>query len=143
MDDRSEARLLAIDYGRARIGVAVTDPLGLLPQPLPPVPGGNRKRALAALEQLCADYGVTRVLIGRPLHMDGGVSDMAREAAAFGRALGNRTRIPVEQVDERLTSQEAAGLLRDAGHSARAQRGRIDSAAAALILQRYLDEHAR
>ena len=130
--------LLAVDYGRRRIGLAGTDPLGLAAHPLPPLVVGPGDDAVEPIARLCAERDCERILVGLPLHADGRESDMAAEVRAFGERLRSATDLPVEYVDERWTSIAAREALRDAPKKARRESGRVDSVAALLLLQEWL-----
>ncbi len=132
-------RVAALDYGRVRIGLALTDELGLLAHPRPYLDGRDPNRALQALGALVKAEGITRFLIGLPRHLDGREGLSARRARQFARRVQGATGVPVELVDEWLSTVEASGRLRAQGLSVREQRGRVDSAAAALLLQSWLD----
>ncbi len=143
---------MALDYGERRIGVAITDPLGILAQPLETVEqprarsrrGRSRDRASAApaaLDRIAAlvdEYDVECIVVGLPLHMSGQSGDAADRARDFGARVAERTARPVEFLDERWTSVEARRVLEEAGVSARKQRGRVDPLAAALLLRTWL-----
>jgi putative pre-16S rRNA nuclease len=126
-------RVLAIDYGRRRIGLALSDELGLLAQPLETLERRNRQSDLRRLSELVRKRGVQRLLVGLPLRLDGAAGEMAEEAARFALRLGKQLRLPVELVDERLTSWEAEQLL-----ARRRRRRRVDEVAAAIFLDQYL-----
>lgn len=132
-------RIAALDYGKARIGLAVADELGLMAHPRPHLDGRNPNQALSALSELARAEGITLFLVGLPRQLDGREGLSARRARQFAQRLAGRTGLPVEFVDEWLTSVEASARLRDQGLNSREQRGRIDSAAAAVLLQSYLD----
>ncbi|WP_433926106.1 Holliday junction resolvase RuvX [Sorangium cellulosum] len=136
---KAKTRAAAIDLGKARVGVAVTDELGLYAHPRPLLDGRNRKALLEALAALARDEGLTRFLVGLPLEMNGDEGPAARRAVAFAQALADATGVEVELLDERLTTVEAARRLRDGGISARKSKERVDGAAAALLLQAWLD----
>ncbi len=140
---RSAARVLAIDLGKARVGVAVSDELGMFAHPRPALDGKSRKALLAALAALAREENVTRFLVGLPLEMSGAEGSAARKALAFAEELANATGIEVELVDERLTTVEAGRHLRAQGVSARAGKKLVDGVAAAVMLQSWLDRQGR
>lgn len=131
--------MAALDYGQARIGLAISDELGFLAHPRPFVPARPLERALRELRGFLRREHVTHLLLGLPLSLDGSEGVAAGRARKFGQALTEAVGLPVEYVDERLSTVGASLLLREAGHDARAARTRIDSAAAALLLQTWLD----
>jgi putative Holliday junction resolvase len=132
-------RAAAIDLGKARVGVAVTDELGLYAHPRPLLDGRSRKALLSALSALARDEGITRFIVGLPLEMNGDEGPAARRAAEFAQALADATGVEVELLDERLTTVEAGRRLREGGVSGRRGKERVDGAAAALLLQAWLD----
>ncbi len=136
-------RVAAIDLGRARVGLAVSDELGLLAHPRPHLDGQRGGGLLAALVALARDEGLERFLVGLPRTLRGDEQGGARRARAFAAALAERTGLPVELVDERLTTVEARSRLRAGGLNEREMRARIDSAAAAVLLQSWLDGAGR
>jgi putative Holliday junction resolvase len=124
------------------VGVAISDELGLMAHPRPHLAGGDTKRLLAELGKLAAEEGVERFLIGLPRHLNGTESRGAREARRFAAALERATALPVTLIDEWLSTREAHARLREGGHKQRDTRARIDSAAAAVLLQSWLDARA-
>jgi putative Holliday junction resolvase len=140
--DRAPERILALDYGRKRIGLAISDELGLTARPLAILERKNRRTDLAFLRDICAKHGVTRILVGHPLHITGEAGEMADEAAAFAVRIGKDLGLAVELADERLTSWEASQTMAEAGNSAR-RRGtkHLDDVAAAILLREYLETH--
>jgi putative Holliday junction resolvase len=132
-------RVLGVDYGRKRIGVAVTDPLGLMAQPLPLLANEGEDEAVAALRGICLEKDVARIVVGLPVNMDGSRGPMALEVEDFARRLGAATGLPVETWDERLTSYDAESRLAEAGMHWRERKKRVDQVAAALILQAWLE----
>jgi len=133
-------RLLAIDYGRKRIGLAGCDPLGITVQPLEAITGEPRA-SLARIVEVCGEREIDRIVIGLPLHMDGGESDMAREVRKFGVEVERSCKRPVVYQDERLSSATARAALR--GQTPKQKQkmrreGRIDAMAAAEILRDFL-----
>lgn len=137
--ERSPGRAAALDYGRARIGVAVADELGILAHPRPFVSAKPPAKALRLIASQLKAEGVTLVLVGLPRNMDGSEGLSARRARKFAEEIGQACELPVELVDERLTTVSAQGLLREAGRSARDSKSKIDSASAAVMLQSWLD----
>lgn len=129
---------LGVDWGRRRVGVAVSDELGLLAHPLATVEARSLEDVAARLAALARERGADTVVLGIPRHMNGTEGDSATAAALLGRRLAEGG-LRVEYVDERLTTVEAEARLRDGGRSARSRRDRLDQAAAAVILQTYLD----
>ena len=137
-------RILALDLGEQRIGVALSDILGFLATPLTVVQSADRKAALAAIERLVDEHDVERVVVGYPRSMDGTVGRQAQLVDRYVEKLCARLqgddaprKVPVILWDERLSTALAHRLIHEAGN--RVQRDRIDSAAAAVILQSYLD----
>lgn len=131
-------RILGVDPGRRRVGLAISDPLGITAQGLPTF---DRKYGdvFAHLRALASRYEIERVVVGQPLSLSGRESDSTRRAGEFARAIGDALAIPVELWDERLSSAEAERVL--AG--TRADKGAVDRVAAVLILQGYLDARRR
>jgi putative Holliday junction resolvase len=128
-------RVLALDYGSARCGCAVSDPTGVLATPLTPVLAPGSKKGMGQILALVREIGAERVVVGLPLSLDGGDSDQTREARDFAALLGRRLRdVPVDLYDERFTTRLAQ---RDGG-----SRASEDSRAAAHLLSSWLDRHA-
>lgn len=117
----------------------MADELGLLAHPRPFIPAKPPGKALRLLAGALKAEGVSLVLVGLPRNMDGTEGLSARRALKFAMELGQATGLPVEMIDERLTTVSAQGLLRAAGQSARDSKSKIDSASAAVMLQAYLD----
>lgn len=139
-------RVLGIDAGQRRIGVAISDELGLLASPLVVL---DRRRGLApvleSLTALAQREGVDHMVVGLPLNADGSTGPQARRAQQFARLASRAVGLPVELWDERLSTREAEDILRAQGRNLRRlrQRGEIDAVAAAVILQDYLDHGRR
>ena len=132
-------RVLGIDYGRRRIGLALSDEEGLLASPLPTyVRGRSEERDIARLATLIARHGATAVAVGLPLNMDGSRGERARAAEAFADRIQKKTALPVELFDERLTSSEAERVLLEADLPRRRRKELRDSLSAVLILQGHL-----
>jgi putative Holliday junction resolvase len=139
MTRRHVPKVAAIDLGKARVGVAVTDELGLMAHARPFLDGRSRRALLRALGDLAKEEGIERFLVGLPLEMSGGEGPAARRALAFAQELADATGVEVEMIDERLSTVAAGRLLHDGGVKSREQKGKIDGAAAALLLQSWLD----
>ncbi len=122
-------RVLALDYGAARCGAAVSDPSGTLATPLEPVLRPASRKGFAQVVALVTSLGAERVVVGLPLSLSGGDSAQTAETRAFAARLGDAVRVPVELYDERFTTS----LARQAGGS-----GSLDSRAAAVLLEEWL-----
>jgi len=133
-------RYLGLDIGNRRIGVAVSDELGLTAQPVLTLERKrNTRDDLRSLARLCRRFGVAAIVVGNPLHLSGEVSRQAAKTQAFAKALGELTCLPVHLWDERLTTREAHQILYQAGHERQAHRRVVDQVAAMLILQEFLE----
>ncbi len=144
MDARG--RVLAIDAGERRVGLAMSDELGMLATPLAVLRRGDATRPVVdEIAALARRERVGHVVVGLPLHADGGEGRQAERARAFARAVEAATGLSVEMWDERLSTLEAEAVIRGQGRSTRRarQRGDVDAVAAAVILQSYLDARDR
>jgi len=130
---------LGIDYGEKRMGLAYGDDLGMA-SPLPPILVTDDSNTLAQLENIITQRSISELVVGYPINQDGSIGFKAREVDAFIEKLKAKISLPIHRVDETLTSFEARNRLNRKGKR-RGQRedGKVDSAAAALILQDYLD----
>jgi putative Holliday junction resolvase len=158
--DAKSVRILAVDYGRARMGLAIADAAAGLPQPLGVLVRVNRNEDMRRLRELVREHSVKQIVVGLPLRLDGSRSEMAEEAERFAKRVEKQIGVRVEMVDERLTSWEAERLLEEfsgrilhAPIPLRARResiekGRkkqeegkhsVDAIAAAVILREYLE----
>jgi len=140
------SRVLGLDLGTRRIGVALSDPTGTVASPLLVLAHTDRRRDLAEVARLATSHGVARIVVGWPRNMDGTRGGAARRAEAFAASLRRAIGVPIDLWDERLSTVAADRTLREAGarrdrrDRRRAARDRI---AAALILQAYLGAHTR
>jgi putative holliday junction resolvase len=134
-----EPRLLGLDFGGRRIGVAVSDELGLTAQPVLTLVRKNTKQDLKSLGRLLRKFGCTAIVLGNPLYMSGDLSPQAAKTQAFAEALRDAFGLPVHLWDERLTSAEAHRHLHAAGRPLSGHREVVDQVAAVLILQGFLD----
>ena len=136
--DATQGRLLALDLGTRRVGVAVSDELQLTAQPLPPLRRSDWKTLLRQISELRHSFDAQGVVIGLPLRLDGTEGDAAQEARRIARNLSLSLPVPVHLQDERLTSHAAEESLRAAGVTGRALNARVDSEAAAIILMDFI-----
>ncbi len=134
--------VLALDYGTKRIGLAVSDPTLALARPLPFVDALPFVKVVARLKEIAKAEKVHLLVVGLPRNLDGSYGETARNVQAFVAQLRRSLTTPVETFDERLSTVQASRQLHEAGRDSRAQRSRIDSVAAAVILQAYLDRLA-
>jgi putative Holliday junction resolvase len=133
-------RILAIDYGRKRIGLALSDELGITARPLATMHRVNRREDLRRLREICRKHSVALIIVGHPLHMSGEAGEMAAEAAGFAKKLEKEIAVKVELVDERLTSWEAGQTMAQTQSASRRKRGSLDDVAAAVLLRDYLGQ---
>ena len=144
MEAAAKPRYLALDVGAKRIGVAVSDELGLTAQPVLTL---DRKRNprddLRSLARLARRFAVAAIVVGHPLHLSGEASPRSSKTEAFAAELGELTGLPIHLWDERLTTREAHQILYQAGHDRHAHRKVVDQVAAVLILQSFLEDRER
>ena len=133
---------MGLDVGDRRIGVAVSDELGLTAQPVLTLVRRNRREDLRSLARLMRKQGCSQIVVGNPLYMSGDLSPQAAKAQAFAQALREETGVPVHLWDERLSTTEAHRHLDLAGRKPGTRREVIDQLAAVLILQAFLDARA-
>lgn len=131
-------RILAIDYGTKRIGVAVSDPLGFTSQGLTTIPNHGKEKVLEALRAVCKEYEVSEIVVGLPINMNGTHGPKAKEVQEVVAEWSTALNIPIKTWDERLTSREATRLMTEEGLSSRKQKEQSDRLAATMILQNYL-----
>jgi len=132
-----KTRSLGLDIGDRRIGVAMSDPQGILASPLTIIDRTDEPSDINAILTIIEQHEVGVVIAGLPLSLDGSVGPQAQKVSGFIRELSKHTRVPVESRDERLTTVSAQRLMRTLG---KPRKTRDDAVAAALILQEYLDE---
>lgn len=137
-------RIMGLDLGDKKIGVALSDPLGWTAQGLEVIPStGSASEDIKKIKEIARQYGVERVVVGLPRNMDGSPGPRAEMARDFAGRLAKALGLPVEMWDERLTTAAAERLLIEADLSRARRRQVIDKMAAALILQSYLDARGR
>jgi len=132
-------RVLGLDVGERRIGIALSDALGLTAQRLTVLERRSPTEDTEAIARLAADHGAERIVVGLPLTMRGQTGPQAQKVQAFVRRLQELSAIPIEWIDERLTTVQGERSLRETGTSGRKRKQVIDQVAAQLILQHYLD----
>lgn len=152
-ESRTKGSILSIDYGGERIGLAIADANVRMAQPLSTMDRINRNEDMRRLRELVRDHGVKQIVVGLPLKLDGTRGEMAEEAERFARRVQKQIGVPVELVDERLTSWEAERLLEEmqgrflhdekSGSNGKRkkvpERPTVDAVAAAVILKEYLE----
>lgn len=131
-------RVLGIDFGEKRIGIALSDPEGRIAVSLPTLRRTDDRSALLALAEIARREGVERLVVGEPRNLDGSRGAAAERAAGFGRKLAKTTGLPLRLIDEALTSHEAERRLRHAGVDPRKHPERVDALAAQLLLEEAL-----
>ena len=132
-------RILALDVGERRIGLALSDPTGLLASPVDALELDDGEPAPEQAARRASEYEIGEIVVGMPYSMSGERGRQAGRVAAFARELAALVDVPVTTVDERLSTAQAERMLRGQGVETSRERGRLDSAAAAVILQGYLD----
>ncbi len=140
MAEKTIPRYLALDVGSKRVGIAVSDELGLTAQPVLTLERRrNQREDLRSIARLCRRFGVAGIVVGNPLALSGEPTSQAAKVQTFAAELGELTALPVHLWDERLTTHEAHQLLYEAGHARQDHRRVVDQVAATLILQSFLD----
>jgi putative Holliday junction resolvase len=132
-------RVMALDVGKVRVGVALTDPLGYTAQPLLTLWRRSRGEDLRNLLRLIRKHQVVEIVVGNPLHMSGDVSPWAAKVQEFAEELRKRSGLPVQLWDERLSSVAAHEILDEAGHDRRDRKQIIDQVAAVVILRGWME----
>lgn len=131
-------RVLGIDYGQVRVGLALTDPEGRMAFPRPALARTTRDGLFEALLRMVEEERVEAIVVGLPLTLDGGDSLTTRQARNFAESLARRTAAPVHLMDERLSSAAAESQLKEAGLCSRKRKGHLDSQAAVQILESWI-----
>jgi putative Holliday junction resolvase len=152
-----KVHVLGVDYGRTRIGLAIANSESRMAQPLSTMERVNRNEDMRRLRELVREHGVKQIVVGLPLRLDGSRGEMAEEVERFAQRLRKQIGVPVEMVDERLTSWEAERLLEEVqgrfihdekpGGSRKSRKVQakmtVDAVAAAVILKEYLERRDR
>ena len=137
---QKQGRVLGVDVGTARVGLALSDPTGALASPLETVRRAKNRSDLDRIAALVVEHEVTEIVVGEPVHLSGASGASAQDASNYAQELADRIPdVPVILIDERLSTVTAASHLREAGIDSRKQRPVIDQAAAVVILQQFLD----
>lgn len=136
---REEGRVLAIDLGTRRMGLAVSDPLRLTAQGLPTYQRQNKRKDLGRLNSLVREYGVSLIVVGNPVNMNGTEGTQSAQAREFASELEQRMGVAVQLWDERLTSVEANRILDESGVDRNKRAEIVDRVAAVLLLENFLD----
>jgi putative holliday junction resolvase len=132
-------RWLGLDLGHVRIGVALSDGLGLTAQPLTVLKASGAQKDIAAIGKFVDQHGVTQVIVGLPLNMDGTESSQTKKVRDFTLKLSERLNVPVFFVDERLTSRQAERMMIEGDVRREKRRGKVDKIAAALLLRSAME----
>jgi putative Holliday junction resolvase len=143
MKEHSTGRVLGLDVGSRRIGIAVSDPLGITAQGLETLQRQNKRQDFAALDRIVREYVVRQIVVGLPLRMSGAEGIQSHKMQVFAEDLRKRFRLPVHLWDERLTSAEANRLLRETELSIEKRAKAVDRMAAMLILQGWMESRGR
>jgi putative Holliday junction resolvase len=136
-------RILCVDYGHKRMGLALSDEMGVTAQPLGKIEEETEEDQLKAVEKIATENQVSEIVVGLPLTMKGHVSRSASRVIAFARELNRHLCIPIVTWDERLSTKESEQILIQAGMTRSKRKGVVDSVAAAVILQSYLDARSK
>lgn len=139
----SSGRIIAVDFGEKRLGVAISDADGRVAHPLTVLDRTGGERDFARLADIIDEYGAAKVVVGFPRTMSGAPGPQAKLVEGFISELKKYLDLPVESYDERLSSKEAKAALRAAGLPEKEHKGKVDKVAAALFLQSYLDRRSR
>ena len=137
--NQARGRILGLDVGARRIGIAVSDPLGITAQGLPTLHRRNRRHDHSELRKMVREYEVSEIVVGNPLRMSGQTGVQAEKMAAFAEQIEQELSLPVHLWDERLSTAEAHRLLDETGIRNARRKQVIDKMAAVLILQSFLD----
>jgi putative holliday junction resolvase len=133
-------RILALDYGTKNVGLALSDELGALVRPLPSIPNHGRRDLMIRIKSAVAELAVEGIVLGMPIHMDGRLGEAAERVHHFMELLKREVSLPIDSMDERLSTVEASELWREMSARQRRKYRTVDSLAAAFILERYLKE---
>ena len=136
-------RVLALDYGLARTGLAISDLSGVLATPLFALPSYNTDRLIDGICDVIKEKSVTKIIMGMPSRTDGQISEMQGKVRDFAAQLTEKSGMEIEFIDEKFTTVIASQKLHQNNINAKKQKGLIDAAAASVMLQDWLDSHRR
>jgi putative Holliday junction resolvase len=136
---RERVKILAVDLGRVRTGVAVSDLTGLIASPVGTITERDTEKLADMIAGMAKEHGVSEIVVGHPRNMDGTRGESARLAESFAELLAKKTGLPVKLWDERLTTMSAIGILNETNVRGRKRKEVVDTVAATLILQDYLN----
>lgn len=136
-------KILAVDYGEKRVGFAIGATLTRTATPIDPLDRKSNDQVIGYIRELIAEYDIAEVIVGYPLNMDGTVSESARRVEHFAARIRNKLQLPVQLVDERLTSFEAEEILKAHLPDFRKRKKILDSVSAAVLLQSHLESGLR
>lgn len=137
--DELPGRILCIDFGEKRIGLAISDPLGITAQPLNLLVRKDKESDFQEILKLVRELDVTRIVIGLPLNMDGSEGFMVKAVREFSKELEKRSQLEIIEMDERLTSLQASRALNQGALKGKEKKQKIDSLSAQIILQTYMN----
>ena len=132
-------RIIGVDFGDARVGVAVSDPLGITAQGLDTLNEKNMESAAEHLRNLASELGAAKFVVGFPKNMNGTIGERGKRTQEFAKLLEEKSGLPVILWDERLSSAAAHGVLAQSGVSGKKRTGAVDKIAATMILQSYME----
>jgi putative Holliday junction resolvase len=132
-------KILAVDLGRVRTGVAVSDPTGFIATPIGTITQKNIDKLVDQIADIAKEHGVVEIVVGYPKNMDGSSGESARLSESFAGLLAEKTGLSVKLWDERLTTMSAIGILNQTNTRGKKRKDVVDTVAATLILQDYLD----
>ena len=135
------SRFLGIDYGTVRIGLALSDPIGILATPLPFLDNNSPSQVISAMTALIETHQIIGLVIGMPRNMDGTYGPSAQKVRDFIAQIQKSISLPITPIDERLTTAQASKQLSSIGLNQKQLRKKVDSSSASLILQQYLDRN--
>ena len=140
---KEKGKLAGIDFGTVRIGIAISDPDRIIASPYEIYTRKNERLDAEYFKRFVREEQIVRFVVGFPIHLDGRVSEKAREALAFGAWLTEQTGLPVDYIDERFTSVEAGYYLREAKMTLKQRKKRTDKIAAQILLTNYIERGCR